>query len=125
MMHGFGMGMMGWLWILIPLAVVGGGLVMARLLRHRPDARLDRDDPGKLTPVDAGSAGGGSFARDVFRLARRHDGVLTVSDVVVEIGMEPRRAEQRLNDLVDGERVTMEVTDDGRVRYEFPEMKKG
>ena len=118
MMHGLGMGMMGWLWILIPLAVVGGGLVMARLLRHRPDGRLDRDESGRLPP-------GESFARDVFRLARRHDGVLTVSDVVVETGLEPRQAEQRMNDLVDGERVTMEVTDDGRVRYEFPEMKQG
>ncbi len=124
-MHGLGMGMMGWLWILIPLAVVGGGLVMARLLRHRSDGRLDRDESGRLTPGESGKAGGGSFARDVFRLARRHEGVLTVSDVVVETGLEPRQAEQRMNDLVDGERVTMEVTDDGRVRYEFPEMKQG
>lgn len=123
MMHGFGTGMMGWLSILIPLAVVGGGLVMARLLRQRSNSRLAGDRRGRLPAGDANRSSD-SFARDVFRLASQNDGVLTVSDVVVETGLEPKEAERRLNDLVDSQRVTMEVTDDGRVRYEFPEMKQ-
>lgn len=115
MMHGFGMGMLGWAWILVPLVLIGGGILVARSLGRRRADRLERRE----------RAGGDSFARTVFRLAEENDGVVTVSDMVVETGLEPREAEGRLNDLVDGAHVTMEISDEGRVRYEFPELKRG
>lgn len=58
----------------------------------------------------------------VFQLARKLGGRLTVSDVVIDLGLDVRDAEELLQSLVDNVRVRMEVDDNGRVTYEFPEI---
>ncbi|MCK4514629.1 MAG: hypothetical protein KAU31_05185 [Spirochaetaceae bacterium] len=58
----------------------------------------------------------------IFRLALRLKGRLTVSDVVIEIGLNLQQAEDLLESLVDSIHVRMEVDDRGLVTYEFPEI---
>jgi Mn-dependent DtxR family transcriptional regulator len=58
----------------------------------------------------------------IYRLAKRYDGVLTVSDVVSELDIEPGEAEALLQRLTDGQRVDMDVDHDGVIRYVFREL---
>ncbi|TVR58219.1 MAG: hypothetical protein EA426_10535 [Spirochaetaceae bacterium] len=58
----------------------------------------------------------------IFRLAFRSKGQITVSDVVVETGLDLEEAEHLLESMVDHTHVRMEVRDDGSVLYEFPEI---
>lgn len=58
----------------------------------------------------------------VFRLAFRNGGRVTVSQVVMETGMTLEQTEAYLDQLCDGVRVRMEVSDGGLVTYEFPEL---
>ena len=58
----------------------------------------------------------------IFRLADKLKGRLTVSDVVVHTGLGIHEAEEAMNQIVDGYRVKMEVDDRGIVLYEFPEI---
>ena len=66
-----------------------------------------------------------SFDSRVFRLAYQNGGRVTVSQVVMETGMSLEQAEAYLDQLCDGVRVRMEVSDNGRVTYEFPELTDG
>ncbi|MFQ3621435.1 MAG: hypothetical protein SNJ78_10900 [Spirochaetales bacterium] len=58
----------------------------------------------------------------IFRLAQRLGGRVTLSDIVIETGMDPKQAEKFIESLVDGVRVRMEVDEKGIVYYEFPEI---
>lgn len=58
----------------------------------------------------------------VFQLANRLKGRITVSDVVIETGIGVEEAEQLMQRLVDNTRVRMEVAENGLVTYEFPEI---
>ncbi len=58
----------------------------------------------------------------IFRLANKLKGYLTVSDIVIHTGLGIKEAEEIMNKLVDGIRVRMEVDDEGIVVYEFPEI---
>ena len=59
----------------------------------------------------------------VYKLAYKLEGTLTVSDIVVETGLDVDEAEQLIQSMVDNQRVRMEVKDDGMIVYEFPEIK--
>jgi hypothetical protein len=116
-MGGFGMGFpfFGLFWLIL----LGGGVyVLLRTLgafdgsrRGNTLGRADRSIPGAA----------GASAPEVFRLAKRYDGVLTVSDVVSELGIAPTEAEELLERLTDGQRVDMQVDSDGVVQYVFRE----
>ena len=88
--------------------------------------RLDARDRWQLY----GKSGFGSFppagARSlegrIFRAAYRHEGRLTVSDIVLETDLGIKAAEEVINGMVDGTHVRMEVEDSGLVVYEFPEI---
>jgi len=58
----------------------------------------------------------------VFRLALKLKGRVTVSDVVIETGLGLQEAETLMESMVDNVHVRMEVDDQGRVLYEFPEI---
>lgn len=58
----------------------------------------------------------------VFQLASKLGGRLSVSDVVIELGVDVKDAEELLQGLVDNVRVRMELDDNGRVTFEFPEI---
>jgi hypothetical protein len=58
----------------------------------------------------------------IFRIAFKHAGRLTISDIVLETDLGIREAEEVINGMVDGTHVRMEVEDNGLVVYEFPEI---
>lgn len=58
----------------------------------------------------------------IYRLAKKQRGRLTVSDVVIAAGTSPSDAERVLDGMADGIRVTIEVTENGSVVYEFGEL---
>jgi hypothetical protein len=58
----------------------------------------------------------------IFRAAFKHEGRLTVSDIVLDTDLGIREAEEVINGMVDGTHVRMEVEDNGLVVYEFPEI---
>jgi Tfp pilus assembly protein PilN len=60
--------------------------------------------------------------RQVIELAVDHQGVLTVTDVVADLGYPIDWAEHVLKSLEDGVRVSASVTDDGIIVYEFREV---
>jgi hypothetical protein len=58
----------------------------------------------------------------IFNLAYRLKGKITLSDIIIETGLSMKKAEDTINRMVDGIRVSMEVDDKGLVIYEFPEI---
>ena len=66
--------------------------------------------------------GNNSDEARIFKLALRLKGRLTVSDVVIETGLNLQQAEDLVESLVDSIHVRMEVDDQGLVTYEFPEI---
>jgi len=58
----------------------------------------------------------------LFRLARRRKGRLTVSDVVIDLGLSIHDAEELLDGMVDGRRVRTRVGPNGLAVYEFTEI---
>lgn len=64
-----------------------------------------------------------SLESQVFKLAYRRKGRLTVSDIVIETGLGIDEAERLIQGMVDNVRVRMEVNDRGLVVYEFPEIQ--
>lgn len=69
-----------------------------------------------------GSNGGRRIEAQIFKLAYKLKGRVTVSDIVVETGLSIAEAESAIQEMVDNSRVRMEVSDSGLIRYEFPEI---
>lgn len=63
-----------------------------------------------------------ALQRRVLRLAQRQGGTLTVSEVAAGLQLALPAAERVLDSMDDGLRVRSEVTDEGVVVYEFPEV---
>ena len=68
------------------------------------------------------SPSGESIQSTLFKLADEMKGRLTVSDIVIGTNLGLKEAEEAIDELVDGIHVTIEVSDSGRVIYEFPEI---
>jgi predicted RNA-binding Zn-ribbon protein involved in translation (DUF1610 family) len=60
--------------------------------------------------------------RSVLRLAKQTGGVLTVTDVAADLNLSMEVAEKVLEEMDDGFRVRSEVTTEGVIVYEFPEV---
>lgn len=58
----------------------------------------------------------------ILKLAREKGGHLTVTEVATDLGWPIRRAERVLQSMDDGLRVTSDVTAEGVILYEFPEL---
>jgi len=111
---------MGGFWFFIPILLIGfTGYIIYRMLKRKegnknknkksdsqPDYKVDRQKYESL----------------VFRLAQKKEGFLTVSDVVIATGLSAPEAESLLEHMVDGLRVHMNVSDSGKVFYEFAEL---
>lgn len=63
------------------------------------------------------------FQRSVLRLAHTRGGQLTATDVASELDLSLRAAERVLLSLDDGFRVRSDVTDEGLLVFEFPEIR--
>ena len=64
----------------------------------------------------------GSLEAQLFKLAYRLKGRVTLSDIVIETGLSLTEAEALVEGMVDNSHVRMEVDDRGMVVYEFPEI---
>lgn len=73
----------------------------------------------------SGAASSRNLEQQVYELASRQDGVLTASDLVIELGLKKKTAQKLLETLTveDGTNISMEVRDDGVLVYEFLELK--
>jgi hypothetical protein len=99
-----------------------------RRARNRRNSYSDTED----IPVDLKdrtSSTGGDPAQiyqqlqvTVFRLAARNKGRLTLSDVIVETGLDLNKAEKLMDRMIDGAHVQIDVNDKGMILYVFPEM---
>ena len=110
--------------IFFVVARVAAGFIRGitrRTYRGLPD---DIGPPPEVYRRDAKGLirGSNSDESRIFKLALRLKGRLTVSDVVIESGLNLQQAEDLLEGLVDSIHVRMEVDDQGLVTYEFPEI---
>jgi hypothetical protein len=64
-----------------------------------------------------------ALERQVLRLARDRGGSLTVTEVAAELDLSMPAAEKVLIGMDDGFRVRSEITDEGLLLYEFPEVR--
>lgn len=64
----------------------------------------------------------GRLEGQIFRLAKRRGGTLTLSEIIIETGLGLKEAERFMDDLVDSRHVKLEVNGNGRLVYEFPEL---
>ncbi len=60
----------------------------------------------------------------VLLLATERSGTLTVTEVAASLNMSLSMAENVLDGMDDGLRVRSEVTDEGIIVYEFPELRR-
>lgn len=105
----------GMFWFFVPILLFWGlGYVAKQGVRKRA-GRQETSSAGRGPEGD-------SYEVEIFRLADRLGGRVTVSDVVVTTGLTPREADLTLQAMVDGVRVQLEVTDRGAVYYIFPEL---
>ena len=58
----------------------------------------------------------------LFRLAKRQRGRITLSDVVIETGMDIEKAERHLDTMVDQIHVSVDLDERGSLVYVFPEL---
>ena len=115
MMHGFPFSF-GLLWLLLPIVAIGLGqhyiMRYFRVMRkrdHHSSALYGKTEDRMTEP-------------ELFRLAAKHGARLTVSDVVIALGLTIDEAERALDDLTDGVRVSMDISNDGITVYEFTEL---
>ena len=111
---------MGMLFIwLLPLVVGSAALALTAAAR-RGGRPLGRTKAGR-TPAGERQ----SVETQILRIAAKHKGELTVTDVAMETGMGIPQAEKALDKMVDGNRVSLRVSDSGVVLYEFLEIATG
>ena len=60
----------------------------------------------------------------VLQLATEQNGIVNVTMVAGRLGVTLKQAEAILDDMVDEQRVTMNVTEEGQINYEFTEISK-
>jgi hypothetical protein len=104
-------------------------VMVARVIRrfsrgYQRDRYVDQDTPYTAFPSQGPRGDSRPTQGQIFKLAYRLKGRLTVSDLVVESGMELSEAERLMESMVDGTHVRMEVDDRGIVTYEFPEIMR-
>ena len=116
-------------WI-IPIIIIVLGIRIVRRISHSSYHRnrwdeLDWEDYYRNygeQSIMTGPSSTHSIESEIFKLAYKMKGKITVSEVVLETGLTIKEAEERMKELTDGIHVRMEVTDNGIVIYEFPEI---
>ena len=113
-MHGFEFSSV-FLWLIGAVVVFALSGIFVRWLRGRPSQHHDVSINGRFRDSQKSEA-------DIYMLARKLSGHLMVSDVVIHLGFNPREAEHLLENMTDGFRVRMEVSDRGLIVYQFSEI---
>jgi len=112
----------GFLLLLALLFTFSRGRLTDRPEGGRPEEASRAEPPGGGRWPPLGVARRADPPARVFRLARKNRGRLTVSDVVIELGLSVLEAEELLEGMCDGRRVRPEPRPNGLVVYEFPEI---
>lgn len=86
---------------------------------------FEQADSNLLYDTNAENRSTASLENLVFKLAKAKSGRLTLSEAVIETNLQIKQAEQFMNKLVDGIHVTVDVDDNGRMIYLFPELVEG
>ena len=106
----------GWFWI-IPLCLAGI-LPLVRGLTGVLERRTRTPIQGpKSTQRDAKA----EREKEILRLAKSRQGVLTVTTASLESSLSLEETEKVLSDLSDRGYARMEVEDDGSITYRFPD----
>ena len=97
--------------------------VASRFFRttRRRQLDMDRYIDQPMRSIESSRPQTTSEAR-IFKLAYRLKGRITVSDVVVETGLDVAGAEAVMQGMIDNTHVRLEVDDNGILTYEFPEI---
>jgi hypothetical protein len=114
MMHGFGLSSV-FMWLIGAVVVFAFSGILIRWFRGQLSQH-------RKVPTNGGHREGQKSEADIYRLARKLGGYLTVSDVVIHLGYSTRQAENLLEKMTDGLRIRMEVNDNGLIVYEFSEL---
>lgn len=106
----------GWFW-LFPFAFAGvmpalQGL--SRIISQRFPGKLSRENRKALER---------SKEKEILKVASRHRGTLTAAIVALETELSVEESEKELQRLVQLGHATVDVTDDGRMTYEFPDFR--
>ena len=104
-----------WFWI-FPLVFAGilptlEGL--RRILRERKPPRIEAEEKSDREE------------KEILRLARDEGGTVTPALAALKTSLNTERAERVLQNLVKKGFASMNVTEEGRVLFEFPEFRKG
>ncbi len=113
MFRGFGMFYGVLLILFVPGVIFLGTMLIRRFAGLSKKGDLMKSNPDMQ-----------SLHSKIMRLALDKGGELTVTDVVMATGLSIEKAEEELNNMVDGLRIKMEVRDSGIIVYEFPEIIK-
>ncbi len=104
--------------------------IIFRVMRHINIRQLEerRTDRSHLPKVlRRGNVSSESSSDDfevyVYRLAAKYKGRLTPAKIVVDSGLPMKEVEKRMSALVDNLHVRMEVSDEGLIYYDFPELE--
>ena len=120
------------IWV-VPFILIGLGIKIIRHMYHSSSRRFDsynnfdeliseKKRSSEEKSVSTTSYSSGEWESKIFRLAYKMKGRITLSDVVLEMNVGLKDAEQIMYQMVDGVHVRMEVKDNGLVVYEFPEI---
>jgi len=111
-MHGMGFPFFPFMMIVPLFFIAAGAMVLMRLF-----------GPTRLSgPKNAMSPPPDDIDAQIFRAAKQQRGRLTISDLVIETGWSAKEAEKALERLADGIHVRMNVSDKGRIEFEFPDL---
>lgn len=104
----------GWWWI-FPLMFAGVLPALEgvrRLLAERSVKKIDPEQRESLAE------------KEVLKIAQMENGRVTPAVIALKSSLTIQRAEEVLQKLAARGYTSMEVTDDGRVEYEFPEFRR-
>lgn len=110
---------MSFFWIpVVFIAFIVVGIVGRYLSREHKQA--GRQDYDRETPRRSPQRK--LTEKQIFALAYKKGGTLTLSEIVLETGFSLKEAEEYMKKITDGVHITMEVTERGTLVYEFPEL---
>ncbi len=118
---------------IIPILLIVFGIrffskFFRKISRELPSSRFSRHPfekfarKGDLDYLFEDEGADSGYEAQIFRLAYKLRGRITLSDIVLETGLGVQESEKIINRMVDSQRVRMEVDERGIVVYEFPEI---
>ena len=104
----------GWWWI-FPLMFAGVLPTVEGIRRLLAERSQKKVDPQQRETLDE---------KEVLKIAQMENGTVTPSLIALKSSLTIERAEEVLQKLAARGYTSMEVTEDGRVQYEFPEFRR-